>query len=115
MLIDVHRPNRTDAETALWPLKRCWSGWRPSPAKKDAVEEFLLSALPLVEQEPGTKPWFAVKFGPSTFGIIDAFPDEEARETHLGGPVGKALADKADELFASPPDISKIDVLANKL
>ena len=82
---------------------------------EDAVEEFLLSALPLVEQEPGTKPWFAVRFGPSTFGIIDAFPDEAARETHLGGPVGKALAEQADELFASPPDISNLDVIANKL
>lgn len=71
--------------------------------------------MPLVEQEPGTKPWFAVKFGPSTFGIIDAFPDDAARETHLGGPVGKALMEKADELFASPPDISYLDVLANKL
>lgn len=83
--------------------------------KEDAVEEFLLSALPLVEQEPGTKPWFAVRFGPSTFGIIDAFPDEAARETHLGGPVGKALAEKADELFASAPVISNLDVIANKL
>ena len=79
--------------------------------KEGAVEEFLVSALPLVEQEPGTKPWFAVRFGPSTFGIIDAFPDEAAREAHLGGPVGKALAEKADELFASPPDISSLDVL----
>ena len=78
--------------------------------KEGAVEEFLPSALPLVEQEPGTRPWFAVRFGTSTFGIIDAFPDEAARETHLGGPVGKALAEKADELFASPPDISNLDV-----
>ena len=83
--------------------------------KEGAVEEFLPSALPLVEQEPGTRPWFAVRFGTSTFGIIDAFPDEAARETHLGGPVGKALAEKADELFASPPDISDLDVIANKL
>ena len=52
---------------------------------------------------------------PSTFGIIDAFPDEAARERHLGGPVGKAFAEKADELFASPPDISNLDVIANKL
>jgi len=48
-------------------------------------------------------------------GIIDAFPDEAARERHLGGPVGKALAEKANELFASPPDISNLDVIANKL
>jgi quinol monooxygenase YgiN len=85
------------------------------PGKEDAVEEFLLSALPLVEREPGTKPWLAVRFGPTTFGIIDAFPDESARETHLGGPVGKALAEKGDELFASPPDISRLEVLAAKM
>ncbi|WP_406815762.1 putative quinol monooxygenase [Mycobacterium sp. M23085] len=85
------------------------------PGKEDAVEKFLLSALPLVEQEPGTKPWFAVRFSPSTFGIIDAFPDEAALEAHLRGAVGKALAEKADELFAFRPDISKLDILANKL
>src|SRR5258708_802673 len=37
------------------------------PGQEDAVREFLLSALPLVEQEPGTAPWFAVRFGPSTY------------------------------------------------
>jgi quinol monooxygenase YgiN len=57
----------------------------------------------------------AVQFGPTTFGIIDAFPDEAARETHLDGPVGKALAQRADELFAVSPDISYLDVLADKV
>ncbi|WP_207839513.1 putative quinol monooxygenase [Williamsia soli] len=85
------------------------------PGKESAVEDFLRSALPLVEQEPGTKPWFAVRFGPSTYGIIDAFPDDDARDTHLNGPVGKALGERAEELFATPPEISYLDVLANKL
>ncbi|AQA03171.1 antibiotic biosynthesis monooxygenase [Mycobacterium sp. MS1601] len=85
------------------------------PGKEGAVEEFLESALPLVEREPDTKPWLAVRFGPSTFGIIDAFPDEAARQAHLAGPVGRALAERADELFASPPEISSLDVVANKL
>lgn len=85
------------------------------PGKEAAVEDFLLSALPLVAQEPQTKPWLAVRFGPSTFGIIDAFPDETARRAHLDGAVGKALAERADELFASPPEISHLDVLAEKL
>lgn len=85
------------------------------PGKEDAVEDFLRSALPLVEQEPGTRPWLAVRFGPSTFGIIDAFPDQDARQTHLGGPVGTALGERADELFAVPPEISYLDVLAAKL
>ncbi|MEU7633517.1 antibiotic biosynthesis monooxygenase [Nocardia sp. NPDC049220] len=83
--------------------------------KEDAVEEFLLSALPLVEREPGTKPWFAVRFGPSTYGIIDAFPDDAARTAHLNGAVGQALGARADELFAAPPEISELDVLAAKL
>jgi quinol monooxygenase YgiN len=85
------------------------------PGQEDALQEFLLSALPLVEQEPDTKPWFAVRFGPSSFGIIDAFPDEAARTKHLEGPVGQALSERADELFASAPEISELDVLANKL
>ncbi|MGJ0121113.1 putative quinol monooxygenase [Williamsia sp. MIQD14] len=85
------------------------------PGKEGAVEDFLRSALPLVEQEPGTKPWFAVQFGPSSYGIIDAFPDEAARDVHLNGPVGKALGERADELFSVPPEISYLDVLANKL
>ena len=85
------------------------------PGKERAVEEFLASALPLVEREPDTRPWFAVRFSPSTFGIIDAFPDAAAREAHLGGAVGKALAERADELFAFAPDISYLDVLAEKL
>lgn len=104
-----HRKGSTMATKALLVRLEAKSG------KEGAVEDFLLSALPLVEQEPGTKPWLAVRFGPSTFGIIDAFPDEAARQTHLGGPVGKALAEKADELFASPPEVSSLDVLADKL
>ncbi len=84
------------------------------PGKEHDVEQFLLAALPLVEQEPDTKPWFAVRFGPSTFGIIDAFPDDAARQAHLNGAVGKALAERADELFASSPEISNLDVIAEK-
>ena len=84
------------------------------PGKERAVEEFMLSALPLVEGEPDTKPWFAVRFGPSTFGIIDAFPHEDAREAHIGGPVGQALSDRADELFSEAPEITTLDVLAEK-
>ena len=30
-------------------------------------------------------------------------------------PGSELLAEKADELFASPPDISNLDVIANKL
>ena len=83
---------------------------------KDAeVEQFLKSALPLVRQEAGTTAWFAIRFGRSEYGIFDVFKDEAGREAHLTGPVAKALMEQADVLFAEPPKIQKLDVLADKL
>jgi quinol monooxygenase YgiN len=83
---------------------------------KDAdVEEFLLSALPLVRDEPRTTAWFAIRFGRSEYGIVDFFPDEQARDAHLAGPVAQALRDRSAELFARPPEIVELDVLASKL
>ncbi|WP_168790802.1 putative quinol monooxygenase [Paraburkholderia aromaticivorans] len=85
------------------------------PGKEKEVEAFLLGGLPLVEEEPGTVAWFGLKLGPSTFGIFDAFPDEAGRDAHLNGKVAAALMAKAGDLFASPPTIEKVDVLAAKL
>jgi quinol monooxygenase YgiN len=85
------------------------------PGKEQEVEAFLLGGLPLVEQEPATAAWFALKLGPSAFGIFDAFDDEAGRDAHLNGKVAAALMAKAGELLASPPSINKVDVLAAKL
>lgn len=85
------------------------------PGKEAAVLEFLRAALPLVQKEPATNPWFAVQMGPSSFGIFDAFPDDAGRQTHLSGAVGAALKEKGPELFAQPPTVEKLDVLAAKL
>lgn len=86
------------------------------PGKEDEVERFLRDGLPIVEGEPATVAWFAVRFGPSSFGIFDAFPDDDGRQAHLsGGGVGTALMQRADELFSEPPAIENVDVLAHKL
>ena len=85
------------------------------PGKEAEVEAFLRSGLPLVEEEPATIAWFGIRLGPSTFGIFDAFPHEAGRQAHLSGKVAAALMAKASELFASPPSIEKVDVLASKL
>jgi len=83
--------------------------------KEAAVEEFLNGGLDLVNDEPETTVWFALKFDDSTFGIFDAFEGEAGRDAHLNGKVAAALMAKADELFAAPPKIEKVDVLAAKL
>lgn len=85
------------------------------PGKEADVEEFLRSGLPLVQEEPATIAWFGIRIGPSTFGIFDAFPDEAGRQAHLAGKVAAALMAKAPELFAQPPVIETVDVLAAKL
>lgn len=85
------------------------------PGFESKVEEFLKSALPLVEAEPATKAWFAIKMGPLTYGIFDAFPNDAGRDAHLTGKVAEALRMRADELFRSPPQIERIDVVAAKL
>lgn len=79
------------------------------------VEDFLRSALDIVDTEDGTPLWFALRFGPSTFGIFDAFPDEDARQAHLSGQVAASLMEKAPELLAGDPTIERIDLLAAKV
>ena len=80
--------------------------------KEAEVENFLKSGLALVQEEPDTTTWFAIRMGPSTFGIFDAFPDDSGRQAHLTGKVAAALMAKASELLAQPPTIEKVDVLA---
>jgi len=81
--------------------------------KEGELEQFLTGAQQLVEQEDGTTVWYAVRFGPSTFGIFDAFEAEDGRQAHLNGAVAQALGEHP-ELFASPPEIEQVDVLASK-
>jgi quinol monooxygenase YgiN len=53
--------------------------------KEAEVEQLLKSGLAIVQDEAGTPLWFALRFDASTFGIFDAFPDDAARQAHLGG------------------------------
>src|SRR5258705_1567716 len=85
------------------------------PGKEKEVAEFLKSALPLVEAEPGTVTWFAIQEGPSSFAIFDTFNDESGRNAHLNGKDAAALMATASELLAKPPAIRQIDILADKL
>lgn len=61
------------------------------PGRESDVERFLQSGLALVNDEPATTAWFALKMGASSFGIFDAFPDEAGRDAHLAGRVAEAL------------------------
>lgn len=73
-------------------------------------------ALSLVNAEPDTPVWYAIAIpGTDTYGIIDFFPSEAARNTHLEGAVAKALFAKAPELLQGAPEVTKFDVVAAKV
>jgi quinol monooxygenase YgiN len=91
-----------------------WAQLEAKPGKEQEVEKFLKSAQPLAEKEPGTITWYAVKLGPSRYGIFDTFADESGRNAHLNGEIAKALFAKAQDLFAKPPEIAKPEILASK-
>ena len=85
------------------------------PGKEADVENFLRGALPLVEAEPATITWYAIRLGPSTFGIFDTFPDDAGRQAHLSGRVAEALMANASELLSQAPSIEQVDILTSKL
>jgi quinol monooxygenase YgiN len=94
--------------------KALWVRLEAADGRADDVASFLEQGQALVEQEPGTEAWFAVRLGPTTFGIFDVFEDDAGRDAHLNGEVAKALGTNAD-MFAQAPEINQLDVLAAKL
>ena len=84
------------------------------PGKEDEVAAFLQAGLRMAQEEATTPIWFALRLSPSTFGIFDAFHDQQGVQNHLEGPIAKALMAKADELLAKPPSIERVDVLGLK-
>jgi quinol monooxygenase YgiN len=85
------------------------------PGKEKDVEAFLQQGLQLANQETTTPVWFALRLGPTTFAIFDAFENESGRQAHLNGPIAKALMQNAPTLLASAPNIERLDVLGAKL
>jgi quinol monooxygenase YgiN len=84
------------------------------PGKEKEVESFLKQALEMANQEKTTVVWFALRLGPSTFAISDGFADEAGRQTHLNGPIAKALFGNAPNLFVAEPTIEKTEILGAK-
>src|SRR3954452_21091030 len=87
-------------------------------AKSETAAEvagFLAGAVDLANDEAGTIVWFALRTDETTFWIVDAFPNAEARQAHIEGPIAQALMANADRLLAEAPEIMAADVLASKV
>jgi quinol monooxygenase YgiN len=85
------------------------------PGKEKDVAVFLKQSLQMANEEAATPVWFALRLGPSTFAIFDAFADEAGRQAHLNGPIAKALFASASDLLAETPSVEKAEILGAKL
>ena len=92
-----------------------WVRLKAKPGREADVASFLEGGRSLVDEEPDTTAWFAVRLGASDFAIFDVFADDSGRQAHLSGRVAEALMAQAPELFDEPPEIKQVDVIAVKL
>jgi len=86
-----------------------------APGREADVTRFLDEVIPIVNAEPDTTALFAVQFGPSEYGIINAFRDQRGLQDHLAGHAAALLSAQAAQLFAAPPAIEAITILGSKL
>jgi quinol monooxygenase YgiN len=108
--VSLHHPKETSMLTLSLFVRL-----EAKPGKEDALAAFLMQGLQLANQESTTPLWFALRIGPTTFAIFDAFLDEAGRQAHLDGPIAQALMAQAPDLLATPPVIQRVDVLGAKL
>jgi len=84
--------------------------------KIDDVRKFLISAVPLVEQEPETVHWAAIEVpGTNIFGIVDSFSSEAGRNAHLQGKVAEALFANVETLLEGAPEVTQTNILAGNI
>jgi quinol monooxygenase YgiN len=87
---------------------------KAKPGKAAELEAFLKQGAELAQSEKGTITWYGIKEDDGAYAVFDTFNDEAGRDAHLNGAIAKALFAKADELLSEPPQIHRIQIIANK-
>jgi quinol monooxygenase YgiN len=84
------------------------------PDKGPDLAAFLEQGRAIAVAEEGTATWYAFKLGDTAYGILDTFETKQARDTHLGGEIPRALGQVGPDLLAKEPDIRMVDIVAVK-
>jgi quinol monooxygenase YgiN len=77
------------------------------------VEQFLRDARQVVQDEPGTPAWFALRWPRGRYGILALFEDHGDRFSHITGHVPRELARHALTFLGGMPAMDMLDVLAS--
>jgi quinol monooxygenase YgiN len=88
---------------------------KAKPEHADEVAAMLRGAQELAMQEQGTVAWFAFRESATTFGVFDAFENEQGRQAHLAGRIAAALGEAAQTMLCEPPVIAQVDLLGVKV
>lgn len=92
-----------------------WVRFDAKPGKEKEVVAFLRQAVDMVQQETNNPLWMALRLGPTSFAIFDAFPEDVGRQAHLKGPIAAALMSQTSSLFVAAPVIEPLDVIGGKV
>ncbi|HET8841017.1 MAG TPA: hypothetical protein VFN35_06085 [Ktedonobacteraceae bacterium] len=85
------------------------------PGNERIVRHALQEAFSLVQQEPYTPAWVAVRQGSSTLSVFDAFPNETARQTHLSDERHSERLARVNSLLTQPRTTEMLQILGAKL
>lgn len=87
-----------------------------TPEGADKLASVLTRALEHAREETGTTTWFAARSesDPTSFFLVDLFTDEDSRNAHFAGAAAALILGEGGPLFAGPPEISAIELLAGK-
>ena len=89
-----------------------WATIKVLPGQQENAEKFFAFSREVLDAEPGTTSFFAVKMDEETYGIFDTFTDEASLSDHIAGASGKqAVADLVGTVFAGPPKVANCVVV----
>jgi hypothetical protein len=85
------------------------------PGREADLEASLRAGLAVILEEPDTTAWLALRLGPTSFAVVDAFPDDAGRQFHLEAGEARVTNDAFMDMLAGPPSFTRTDVVASKL
>jgi hypothetical protein len=109
--MDAQHPQNAEVEVT----KGLFVRMEAKPGQEADVEAYLKSGLAAILEEPDTTAWLAIRLGPTSFAVVDAFPHEVGRQFHLEAGKIRVTDDTAMGLFAEPPSFTYTEIVAAKL
>ena len=89
--------------------------FEPKSGNENEVTDFMLGGQQIVEAEPGTIAWFAIRLSDGRYGVFDVFEDNRGRIAHLAGGIPRELTKHALTLLGGVPDMDLLNVVATEL